>query len=108
MLMNMAILLSNMVPITYELVLFFPNTEESCISLYHTERENGPYILPTHARTIHEKVGNTLQHNYSKNTFNDQTRQKSSHPMSMKFLSSGYAPKLILISKVTQKLTNKR
>jgi hypothetical protein len=56
----MAILLSNMVPITYELLLFFPNTEESCISLYHREKKNDPYTLPTHARTIHEKVGNTF------------------------------------------------
>jgi len=55
-------------------IIFF-NTQESYISLY-LERKRTPYTLPTHVRIIHEKVGKTLQHSYSKNTFNDQTTKQ--------------------------------
>ena len=37
---------------------------------------NGPYTIPAHPRTIHENIGHTLQHNYLKKTFNDQTTRK--------------------------------
>jgi hypothetical protein len=37
---------------------------------------NGPCTLPSHARAIHEKVGDTSHQDYSKKTFDDQTTRK--------------------------------
>jgi hypothetical protein len=55
---------------------FFQICRRAAYLLYYREEKNRPYTLLTHARTIHEKVGNTLQHNYSKNTFSDQTARQ--------------------------------
>ena len=66
----------------------------------------GPYMrrLETLYNTITQKILLTTKQQ-------GKDSSKSSHPIQserMKFLSSGVAPKLILIFKLSQKLTNRR
>jgi hypothetical protein len=78
--------------LTMVFVFFIKYAGELCIFILYRGKK-GPYYI---ARTIHEKIGNTLQHDCLKILLvtkqQGKDSSKSSYPIqsdSMKFISSG-------------------